>query len=90
LIWDEAVTNWEPGLISLQWLLEALKILRDNTNIVGMDIVGDYSPVRTSSRLREFLVNWDHPEQLAETMDESKISEINDGTNMKILNLFLR
>lgn len=89
LNWDCAVTNWEPGVISLDWLLEALKILIDSTTIIGMDIVGDYSRIKTNSLLRKLCSNWDHPHQLAEGISLRKINEINEATNLKILSLFL-
>jgi len=89
LNWNYALTNWEPGVISLAWLLEALKILRDNTTIIGMDIVGDYSRIKTKSLFKKLCSNWDHPRQLADGLSFYKINEINEATNLKILDLFL-
>ena len=84
-----ALTNWEPGVLSLGWLLEAIKILKNNTTIIGMDIVGDYSPVKTNSLFKKFCSKWDHPRQLAQEISFDKINEINEATNLKILELFL-
>jgi hypothetical protein len=89
LKWDYAVTNWEPGLVSLDWLLEALRALRDNANVIGMDITGDYSPVVTRSGIKRFFIDRDHPPQLAGKMDRDEIDRINEATNLKILGLFL-
>jgi arginase family enzyme len=42
---DFALTNWEEGFLTLKQLLTMLKILRDNLEIIGLDITGEYSPV---------------------------------------------
>ncbi|MDD5680428.1 MAG: arginase family protein [Candidatus Omnitrophica bacterium] len=89
LKWEHAVTNWEPGVVSLDWLLEALRALRDNANIIGMDITGDYSPATASSGFKRFCINRDHPPQLAAKIDRDEVNRINESTNLKILELFL-
>ena len=89
LNWNYAVTNWEPGIMSLNWLLKALKVLKDKATIIGMDIVGDYSRINVKSIFKKICINWDHPRQLAEELSLQKIREINETTNLKILELFL-
>jgi arginase family enzyme len=89
LSWDHAVTNWEPGMMSLDWLLDALRALKDGATIVGMDIAGDYSPIDVKSLVKKICINWDHPRQLAEALPVQKVNEINEITNLKILELFL-
>jgi arginase family enzyme len=86
---DYAVTNWEEGPVTLDWLLEALGVLRDNANIIGMDITGDYSPIKADSVIKKICTALDHPRQAAREMDMEKINRINEDTNMKILELFL-
>ncbi len=85
LNWSHAVTNWEPGIMGLDWLLEALRIFKDNKTIIGMDIVGDYSPVKSDSRIKAFCSDKDHPRQLARDLDFDKITGINEATNLRIL-----
>lgn len=86
---DYAVTNWEEGPVALDWLLEALKALKDKANVIGMDITGDYSPVKTDSVIKKICAALDHPRQAARGMSAEKINKINEDTNMKILELFL-
>lgn len=88
LSWDYAATNWERGVINLDWLLEALKILRDNTAIIGVDIAGDYSRIKINSLFKKLCSNWDHPRQLAEELSLHRINEINEATNLRVLDLF--
>lgn len=42
-----AVTNWEEGFLSLKELLDMITVIKENTDIIGADIVGDYSPPKT-------------------------------------------
>lgn len=87
---DYAVTNWEEGPITLDWLLDALRVLRDNANIIGMDITGDYSPITSDSMIKRICAAWDHPGQYARKMSREEITRINEATNLKILELFLK
>ncbi len=86
---DYAVTNWEEGPITLDWMLDALKVLKDKANVIGMDITGDYSPIMADSFLKRICTAWDHPRQYARKMSREEINRINEATNMKILELFL-
>jgi arginase family enzyme len=85
-----AVTNWEQGSIPIDWLLNALSIIKEEKKIVGMDITGEYSPVMIKNPIKRFLSSLDHPKQTAETITPSKTVSINEATNLKILELFLK
>jgi len=87
---DYAVTNWEEGFLSIDWLLDALKVLKDKANIIGMDITGDYSPITVNSAFKRLCAKLDHPRQSAERMKPEEINRINEETNLKILELFLK
>lgn len=89
LLPEYALTNWEPGILGLDWLIEALSSLRAEAEVIGMDIVGDYSTVKTDSLLKKLCVNWDHPRQWARARAPDEISGINAYANLKILELFL-
>jgi len=85
-----AVTNWEQGTMSVDWLSSALSIIKEEKRIIGMDITGEYSPIVIKNPVKRFLSSLDHPKQAAETVEPSKIISINEATNLKILELFLK
>lgn len=85
-----ALTNWEEGLLPLDWLINALSIVKEEKNIIGMDITGEYSPVIIKNPIKNFLSSIDHPKQTAEKITPSKIVSLNEATNLKILDLFLK
>ena len=86
---DYAVTNWEPGVLGLDWLLDALEVLKSEANIVGMDITGDYSPIVADSVIKKLCTKIDHPGQPEGRISLDEINRINEATNLKILELFL-
>lgn len=83
-----ALTNWEEGLLPLEWLLKALSAIKSQKNIVGMDITGEYSPILIKNPLKKFLSFFDHPKQAAKSVEYSEIISTNETTNLKILELF--
>ncbi|MCK9614491.1 MAG: hypothetical protein M0R48_03185 [Candidatus Omnitrophica bacterium] len=85
-----ALTNWEQGSVPIDWLLNALSIIKEEKNVVGMDITGEYSPIMIKNPLKRFLSSLDHPKQTAEEIEPSKIVSVNETTNLKILDLFLK
>jgi arginase family enzyme len=83
---EYALTNWEEGLMSLDELLTVLKLIKEKLEIVGVDIVGDYSPVRVKGRLKAMLSRLDHPRNIeAQKHPEHYISAINEKTNLQII-----
>jgi len=85
---EYALTNWEEGRLSLAELLLMLKLIKDNVDIVGMDIVGDYSEISVSGKLKNFISYLDHPEDLKiKYLSDAFITEVNEGTNIRILEL---
>lgn len=85
---EYAITNWEEGLLSLEQLLQALKIIKDNSEIIGLDITGEYSPISVSGKFKGILSRLDHPKKnFADSLNIAAISEINERTNLKILDL---
>ena len=86
-----SLTNWEQGHLKLDELLKILKYIKDNTDIVGMDILGDYSQINIKGRIKSIFSRLDHPKGFAASgKPGSFINSVNDATNIKILELFLR
>ena len=81
-----ALTNWEEGRLSLDELILMLKLIKDNLNIVGLDITGDYSKVSVSGSLKSFFSRLDHPQEVsADKIPPEKITVVNERTNLRIL-----
>jgi len=87
---DYALTNWEEGLLSLEELLIMLKIIKENLDIIGLDICGDYSPIFITSKVKAFFSRLDHPKDIAANhLSDSLINTTNQTTNLKILETLL-
>lgn len=85
---DYALTNWEEGLLTLEELLTILKLIKENLDIVGMDITGDYSRIDIREKFKAILSRLDHPKNIAaQKYPESFINATNESTNLKILEL---
>jgi len=84
-----ALTNWEEGMMSLNELLLMLRIIKENKEIAGLDITGDYSPISVKGIIRRLTSYLDHPRQIkTRALPESEINSVNENTNLKILELF--
>ncbi len=83
---DSALTNWEEGYLSLDELLLMLKLIRENLDIAGLDITGDYSKICIKSKFKRICSYFDHPRELIkDKFSEPTITAINEETNLKIL-----
>jgi len=81
-----ALTNWEEGLFTLDDLLLALKMMRDNLEIIGADVTGDYSEPAVSGRLKKILSGLDHPKEVAaQKYPQDFINATNEAVNLAIL-----
>ncbi|MDD5130050.1 MAG: hypothetical protein PHS66_03240 [Candidatus Omnitrophica bacterium] len=88
---DFALTNWEEGLLRLEQLLIMLKLLRDNLDILGLDVVGDYSPVGDLKGMKGMISRIDHPQQFTGShCAEELIRQVNARSNLAILNELFR
>lgn len=87
---EYALTNWEEGRLALDDLLHVLKLIRENLDIVGVDITGDYSRPRVKGLVRSFISRIDHPAHIkAEGLAEPEVTAVNEETNLKILKLLM-
>jgi len=83
---DFALTNWEEGYLSLDQLLTMLKLIRENLDIIGLDITGDYSPPVISGRLKSTISRLDHPKKVAaDNSPRDLILKVNEQANLRIL-----
>ncbi len=83
---EYALTNWEEGRLSLEELIFMLKIIKENMDIVGMDVAGDYSRVCVAGSIKHIISKIDHPVRVeASRHSVSSIDSLNQQTNLKIL-----
>jgi hypothetical protein len=85
---EYALTNWEEGMLSLKELLGMLKLVMDHVDLIGLDIVGDYSQISVNGTLKKLISYLDHPKDLkTKYLSDALINEINERTNLNILKL---
>lgn len=85
---EYALTNWEEGSLSLDELLSMLDIIKSKMDIAGLDITGDYSYPRVRGKIKSYINRADHPrDYTARNKPQQLINEINEETNLKILDL---
>ena len=83
-----SLTNWAQGRLELTELLLMLKFIKENTEIIGLDITGDYSPVKTEGVIRTAITAINHPRDFsAKGKSQSFIDSTNEATNIRILDL---
>lgn len=83
-----ALTNWEEGQLDLQDLLLILNLIKQNKTIVGLDITGEYSQPKVKGLIRNLVSYFDHPKNnSARNKDFDYINQVNQETNLAILNL---
>jgi hypothetical protein len=80
----DALVNWDSGHLTLaevRLLLEGF-LLQADGNLAGMDIVGDWSPVRLGGVLRRLLHWTEHPQL---NIDPANAARLNQQTNLALL-----
>jgi arginase family enzyme len=87
---DGAVTNWDQGQASIDFLVAAVRAAAAGRRVVGADVVGDWSapvygdgPVARVLKQGEALLDqpWSRPEPGA-------ASALNEAANLRLLSLF--
>ncbi len=72
---DEAPVNWDSGHLSLAEVLLLIRELGEATEVAGMDVVGDWSPVELRGGLGR-LMHWtEHPSLAIDAGDASRRNE---------------
>lgn len=83
---EYALTNWEEGRMSLKELLLMLKMIKENLDIIGLDIVGDYSRPDVKGPFKKIASYLDHPKDIrANTLSPAGVTRLNEETNLRIL-----
>jgi hypothetical protein len=79
----EAVVNWDSGHLELSEVALILDAFESacGGNLAGMDVVGDWSPVRVRGWLRRLLHLTEHP---ALTIDPATARRRNERTNLAL------
>jgi hypothetical protein len=80
----ESVANWDSGYLDLTEVQEILQFFLKaaGNDLMGVDIVGDWSPVRTRGLLRQVLHRLEHPRQ---KIDADQARLCNERTNTMLL-----
>ncbi len=87
LLPDIAQTNWDQGQMTLSYLCRLLTHLGQQRNIIGADIIGDYSPIMHKGNLMNRLLKYgeawlDQPRR----KPKGDIANLNANTNIILLN----
>ncbi|MDD5477431.1 MAG: hypothetical protein PHG87_04415 [Candidatus Omnitrophica bacterium] len=83
---DFALTNWEEGFLRLDQLLTMLKLMRENLDLIGLDVAGDYSVPVILNKVKAIISKLDHPREVAaKNYPADLISSLNEQTNLAIL-----
>jgi arginase family enzyme len=77
---DDAITNWDQGGLPLAKLIAALRRVATERQIVGVDICGEYAPVRHDNPLKAVEARLDQPTR-ADALDLA----VNDRTNAALI-----
>jgi hypothetical protein len=85
LVEEEAATNWDQGGMSVDHLIEAIKLLGLRKRVLGVDICGDYSPPRFHDPFRAALAHFDHPRKPRPTAQALRRNAV---TNARLLACF--
>jgi hypothetical protein len=80
---DEAVVNWDSGRLVRAEVLHVVRgFLAAAGGAMGMDVVGDWSPVRVAGPFRRAL---HHTEHLPLVVDADEATRANEALNLALL-----
>jgi hypothetical protein len=84
VLWsEESVVNWDSGNLTFAEVLALVKAFRSaSAGLAGMDVVGDWSPVRVSGMFRRLLHWTEHPRL---RVDPDRARTINEEINLTLL-----
>jgi len=86
-----ALTNWQEGELDLDELLLILRTIKENADIAGVDITGDYSVVHLDGAVKKIVSSMNRPVDFsAKNISPNIITRVNEGTNIKIMETLSR
>lgn len=87
---EDAVTNWDQGRLSLTGLSAMVRAAAAKARIVGMDVVGDWSPPRYGPDLLSALLKRGEAflDQPRRGPSPSLARQVNEAANLALLDLF--
>ena len=82
---EHALTNWGNGRLTLDRVLQAVRMFAQRARIVGADITGEYSPIQVENRLMMAMALKIHPR-----VPDPKPDELtrNEDTNLALVEAF--
>lgn len=87
---QESLTNWEEGRMRLDMVLDIIKAIAKNKNIVGMDVTGEYSLPIYEHVFKKAFAGIARPRKYtALNKSLSEIDEVNESTNIRIAEVML-
>ncbi|MFO0930318.1 MAG: hypothetical protein U0736_25375 [Gemmataceae bacterium] len=80
----EAVVSWDSGRLDLEQAVEVMEVVRElaGDHLLGLDVVGDWSPPRIAGWARTLLAQLEHPRQ---PVDPERAARTNEATNLRLL-----
>jgi arginase family enzyme len=84
----DAVVNWDSGnlhIVEVEAVLQAF-LTASQGNLIGMDVVGDWSPVRVKGHFRRYLDWAEHP---VLSIDPGAATRCNEALNLRLLSFVL-
>jgi hypothetical protein len=86
----DAVTNWDQGQASLEFVLAAVKRLAGEARIVGADVVGDWSSPVYGGGAAAGLLKWGEArlDQPWSRPEPEGAAHLNEAVNLRLLDLF--
>lgn len=83
---EDAMTNWEEGFLELKDMLQMLSIIKERCDILGVDVVGEYSPPVFNDIVKKAYMFFDrHKDYTAKDQPMERINATNERTNLEII-----
>jgi hypothetical protein len=85
----EAVVNWDSGRLTVPEIEAVLQVFLEFNagKVIGMDVIGDWSPVRVRGLYRRFLHWSEHP---VIAVDPTEATAINERLNLRLIDFMER
>jgi arginase family enzyme len=84
---DDAITNWDQGLMTLDYLMTTLRFVLSRHHALGIDVNGDYSPAQYGGSVRDVLMKKleSFADQPRHAPDAMRAASVNQTSNLALL-----